>query len=78
MIVENLRSVENDLHDIVSGQSVLNDRPFDLNCFIPSLDVLLLHLMNATLDGDPSAVQVLDETQPESSLRSEMDSLTVP
>lgn len=47
-----LHNVMNDLHEVVSGQSFLDESLFNVNCFISSCDVFLLPWIDATIDGD--------------------------
>lgn len=67
-----------DLHDVISGQSALDNSPLDVSCGIPSSDVLLLPWNDAGPDGNPSSVPAVDEIHPASSSRSKRDSKTSP
>lgn len=51
-VVETLHIVEGELHDIVPGQSVLDDGRIDAGGVNSSLDVLFLPCIDAAPDGD--------------------------
>lgn len=55
MVVEILRSVENEQKDIISGHLVLDDGLLDVTRVIQSRDALLLRQIDANPDGDYSA-----------------------
>lgn len=61
MVVQIHRSVDSDLHGVVSGQSVLDDSSFNVSRFIPSHDVLLLYWIDTTPSGNSLSVAAFDE-----------------
>lgn len=76
--MEILRSGEGELHHILSGQSVLADRPLDVGGDIPSRDILLLSWTDASRKGDPSVVLACDESQAANSSHFKKGSRTPP
>lgn len=70
MVVEILCSAQNDLIDILAGQSVLYDSPLDDSYVIPSREELLLSWIDAPPDGHSLAVPEFNKFHPTSSSRS--------
>lgn len=77
-VVEILRSVENDLHDIVSGQSDLENSPFDVICVMRFLDVLKNPWVDIEPYGFHSSLAAVVEIQPPSSSGLKKNSKTPP
>lgn len=77
-IMEPLRKLKDELHNIVSGRSVLDDYPFDASRVFRFLGVLLLRLIETASGDDPSAVLATDEVQPQSSSLLKKNSKTPP
>lgn len=61
MVVSIYRSEVKDSHDIVLGQSVVDNSALDASRIIPSSDVLLLPWINATSNDHPSAVREFEK-----------------
>lgn len=68
-IMEVLRNMGEELHDIVYGYSVSSNHQFDVTLVFPSSDVIMLPWINTAPGGDSSAVAETVEIQPFSSLR---------
>lgn len=66
-VLKILRSVEDDIFDIVSDLSVLYDTLLKVICVILCRDVLLLHWIDAAPNVNSSAVPAPDKTRSSSS-----------
>lgn len=78
MVVEFLCLVENDLHDIESGQPVFDDSPFDFSQVIPFRELFLRFQIDSALDEISSAVPPFAKLQPASSSTSKKNYKTTP